>query len=270
MKIDYVRAQMASDSGLGSSYTSGSLHDKGNSTDSGTSVDSKSQYNNLNPRAREFLSLRDPPLTTMRQEITSTTQCSSSTEMDGQGKDGTDDLAAIFSSMAITQPGEPLAVSESRPLQPMKPTTSSSPAEATGMNVPRGLGPKSSVAAACGIAGQGSQGYQKFRLPPGLPIPSSSGFPISPVSYPPPIIVAPFAPFNMLPTRNFAPLPVPKPRRPDAGSQQAYEAYLEWRKANEPGYALECKQRQQRRAQRQHFPQSKTNAEGEPQLADKA
>ncbi|KAH8129659.1 hypothetical protein FP744_10008018 [Trichoderma asperellum] len=46
------------------------------------------------------------------------------------------------------------------------------------------------------------------------------------------------------------PHPVPKPRRPDPRSQQAYEAWIEWRKANQPGYAFECRQRQQRRAQR--------------------
>ncbi|KFH44754.1 hypothetical protein ACRE_044680 [Hapsidospora chrysogenum ATCC 11550] len=46
------------------------------------------------------------------------------------------------------------------------------------------------------------------------------------------------------------PRPVPKPRKPDPKSQQEYEAWIEWRKANEPGYALECKLRQQRRSQR--------------------
>ncbi|KAG5916651.1 hypothetical protein E4U42_007566 [Claviceps africana] len=46
------------------------------------------------------------------------------------------------------------------------------------------------------------------------------------------------------------PRPVPKPRTPDAKSQQEYEAWLEWRKAHEPGYAMACKARQQRRAQR--------------------
>lgn len=46
------------------------------------------------------------------------------------------------------------------------------------------------------------------------------------------------------------PLPVPKPRMPDSSDQQAYEAWIEWRKAHEPGYAMECKLRQQRRAQR--------------------
>lgn len=43
---------------------------------------------------------------------------------------------------------------------------------------------------------------------------------------------------------------VPKPRKPDPGDQLAYEAWIEWRKANEPGYAMECKMRQKRRAQR--------------------
>lgn len=44
--------------------------------------------------------------------------------------------------------------------------------------------------------------------------------------------------------------PVPKPRKPDTRDQQAYEAWIEWRKATEPGYAMECKNRQQRRARR--------------------
>ncbi|CZR43232.1 uncharacterized protein FPRO_07852 [Fusarium proliferatum ET1] len=44
--------------------------------------------------------------------------------------------------------------------------------------------------------------------------------------------------------------PVPKPTNPDPIQQQKYEEYIEWRKAHEPGYALACKGRQQRRAQR--------------------
>lgn len=43
---------------------------------------------------------------------------------------------------------------------------------------------------------------------------------------------------------------VPKPTLPNAGAQLAYEEWIEWRKANEPGYAVECKARQQRRSQR--------------------
>ncbi|KAF4584108.1 Tryptophan RNA-binding attenuator protein-like protein [Ophiocordyceps camponoti-floridani] len=48
------------------------------------------------------------------------------------------------------------------------------------------------------------------------------------------------------------PAPVPKPRVPNACDQQAYEAYIEQRKATEPGYAMECRLRQQRRAKRGH------------------
>ncbi|RGP68125.1 hypothetical protein FLONG3_8299 [Fusarium longipes] len=46
------------------------------------------------------------------------------------------------------------------------------------------------------------------------------------------------------------PPPVSKPMFPDPVQQQRYEEYIEWRKLNEPGYALACKTRQQRRAQR--------------------
>ncbi|KAK1979143.1 hypothetical protein LZ30DRAFT_751621 [Colletotrichum cereale] len=42
----------------------------------------------------------------------------------------------------------------------------------------------------------------------------------------------------------------PRPAPPDAFAQQNYEAYIEWRKANEPGYALKCKDRQAARASR--------------------
>ncbi|KAF3345203.1 hypothetical protein VdG2_06614 [Verticillium dahliae VDG2] len=41
---------------------------------------------------------------------------------------------------------------------------------------------------------------------------------------------------------------VAKPKDSNTRSQMEYEAHIEWRKANEPGYALKCKERQQRRA----------------------
>jgi hypothetical protein len=41
-----------------------------------------------------------------------------------------------------------------------------------------------------------------------------------------------------------------KPRDHDPLKQQQYEAYLEWRKMNEPGFAAQCKARQARRAAR--------------------
>jgi hypothetical protein len=43
-----------------------------------------------------------------------------------------------------------------------------------------------------------------------------------------------------------------KPRDNDPLKQQQYESYLEWRKANEPGFATSCKSRQARRFARQH------------------
>lgn len=46
------------------------------------------------------------------------------------------------------------------------------------------------------------------------------------------------------------PIPVPKPLMPNTQGQQAYEEYIERRKAMEPGYAIECRLRQQRRAKR--------------------
>lgn len=51
-------------------------------------------------------------------------------------------------------------------------------------------------------------------------------------------------------TTSTLPRRVPKPKHPNPGDQQAYEAWVEWRKATEPGYAMACKLRQQRRAQR--------------------
>ncbi|KAL2018008.1 hypothetical protein VTK56DRAFT_1388 [Thermocarpiscus australiensis] len=42
-----------------------------------------------------------------------------------------------------------------------------------------------------------------------------------------------------------------KPRDHDPVRQQMYEAYLEWRKANEPGYHMRCKMRQAQRVLRQ-------------------
>ncbi|KAK4153206.1 hypothetical protein C8A00DRAFT_15554 [Chaetomidium leptoderma] len=42
-----------------------------------------------------------------------------------------------------------------------------------------------------------------------------------------------------------------KPRDHDPVKQQMYEAYLEWRKVNEPGYHMKCKMRQANRVMRQ-------------------
>jgi hypothetical protein len=66
--------------------------------------------------------------------------------------------------------------------------------------------------------------------------------------------------------QNRHPQPVAKPRRPDPSNQQAYEAWIEWRKAHEPGYALECKLRQQRRSQRHVTAAPKPKIDEPPKL----
>jgi hypothetical protein len=55
-----------------------------------------------------------------------------------------------------------------------------------------------------------------------------------------------------------APAPPPffpvtkKPRDNDPWKQQQYEAFLEWRKMNEPGFHMAAKQRQANRILRRH------------------
>ena len=57
------------------------------------------------------------------------------------------------------------------------------------------------------------------------------------------------------PARPYFPVTT-KPRDRDPVKQQMYEAYLEWRKANEPGYHMKCKIRQAQRVVRQHQQQA--------------
>ncbi|UNI20567.1 hypothetical protein JDV02_006642 [Purpureocillium takamizusanense] len=78
-------------------------------------------------------------------------------------------------------------------------------------------------------------------------LPSRLQYPPLPVA-PQPAAYTPAPAFPRVPAGR--PVPVPKPQMPNAREQQAYEAYIEQRKAMEPGYAMECRQRQQRRAKR--------------------
>ncbi|KAK0388306.1 hypothetical protein NLU13_4551 [Sarocladium strictum] len=57
-------------------------------------------------------------------------------------------------------------------------------------------------------------------------------------------------PFGPPPRAYASRRPVRKPRSPNAMAQNDYEAWIEHQKATTPGYALECRLRQQRRAQR--------------------
>ncbi|KAG5983646.1 hypothetical protein E4U55_007634 [Claviceps digitariae] len=83
-------------------------------------------------------------------------------------------------------------------------------------------------------------------VPPLVPsVPCISGVPCLPVS----------CGTGSLPV---PPRPVPKPTIPDTKTQQEYEEWVEWRKTYEPGYAMACKVRQQRRAQRKTAQQQKS------------
>ncbi|KAL2148340.1 hypothetical protein VTH82DRAFT_2260 [Thermothelomyces myriococcoides] len=65
------------------------------------------------------------------------------------------------------------------------------------------------------------------------------------------------------PVRPYFPVTT-KPRDHDPVKQQLYEAYLEWRKANEPGYHMKCKMRQANRVMRQYQQQQNSTLVKDP------
>ncbi|VBB75053.1 Putative protein of unknown function [Podospora comata] len=89
---------------------------------------------------------------------------------------------------------------------------------------------------------------------PGLPIPE--------MAFQPPVAPIAMAPLPIVDPDGKGPRPVfpvtQKPRDHDPVKQQAYESYLEWRKANEPGYHMKCKMRQAHRVVRQYQQQAQT------------
>ncbi|KAK4452419.1 hypothetical protein QBC34DRAFT_398727 [Podospora aff. communis PSN243] len=94
-------------------------------------------------------------------------------------------------------------------------------------------------------------------LPLPGPIPTlrvNPGAGISPVGAPVPSGLVPCPPlFGSDCKINRPNFPVTqKPRDHDPVKQQQYEQYLEWRKANEPGYHMRCKMRQAQRVVRQY------------------
>lgn len=110
------------------------------------------------------------------------------------------------------------------------------------------------------------------QLPPPPPFPQPPPFPLPPQVFPlsqdltPQLLNQSLSrasqdylqqPFPPQPPNGHLPIQppthVPAPRKPrdfNPSQQQEYEAHIEWRKANEPGYALKCKERQARRSTR--------------------
>ncbi|QPH05135.1 hypothetical protein C2857_002714 [Epichloe festucae Fl1] len=241
------------------------------STDCGSTVD-HDKTNSLNPKAREFLSFSKASSnasTVHRRPMLSS--------CDFSAKDDTSDLA---------EPGAACAEADLRDgasyQSPVLPLVGCLPAlypnhfgahtflgrcPATN-RVPLGLVPitmdtckSSSIPTAGwpsappheGILQEAKGGHFQPSNPFLPPIPSIPGIPYLPMPRGtgglPDTAIGPVAPIP--------PRPVPKPKSPNPKTQQEYEAWVEWRKSNEPGYAMACKLRQQRRAQRRGTQQSK-------------
>ncbi|KAK5987256.1 hypothetical protein PT974_11380 [Cladobotryum mycophilum] len=245
------RVDTASEPCDGFNYGQIKSHKKEDTNDSGVCMEDHGKFKSLNPRAREFLSRDEFPTLKFRED----SAISGCSEPDFQP----------FSRMPLASKTE----------KPQAPLGSHLVATNTTMQLGFGYGPVPPIPLdgllSGGLLPITTDQLQCFGPAPTLtPLPTLTTQPVlQPIagnilSLPPtpilntvfplagpvnPCLVAPACP---LPVAGAASRPpaVPKPRRPDPSDQQAYEAWIEWRKANEPGYALECKLRQQRRAQR--------------------
>lgn len=235
------------------------------SHDSGVSVSRKSKPATLNPRAREFLSFDKPRSSTDEGVQPQGAQQLSVDELfDPATQNATihreDPVLTTYGLYPSTTINPPLDVPLSQILSGAFPGngqftsigTLPGPLPTAGILPPLNLGINPNASFIPNLVATSN-----FVSPGSLPQPFApvQGMPLGPFSAPPPAFVAPP---NVLPQT--APKQwynVPKPRKPDPQDQQTYEAWIEWRKANEPGYAIECKLRQQRRAQRRSATGSK-------------
>lgn len=271
-------------------------HEAEGSRSSGTADGEKPNSNCLNPKAREFLSFlfEDPILETRaaRRGFSVTRATSGSCESQESGRDITSER--VVTSAPYLTAGVPCFDPAPVVCSSMSPreNTASRPEVRPMSSLPYGLGSgyNNSLGLTFGSnARPVSDGLwgREFPLPEGwfrgaiihgsgkasstgpqlaestfctLPSRSQAKMP-----FPLPIL-----PGSMAQAQPFGrPAPVPKPKEPDAWGQQAYEAYIEQRKAMEPGYALECKMRQQRRAQR-GLTTNKTSLDSRRKVDDRA
>lgn len=244
-------------------------------TDSGFSVDEQVKFNTLNPRAREFLSF------TQRQD--------SEPERENQALFQTPfpvcppeaPIGQASGTVDGHLPSFPLLGSNPLPYEPISSSSPSPPSYGFNGIVPINIG---SVLAANALA-LGLNQLQGLGSTPALLTTPPEGLGHQPVLQPiasnmlalqpTPLTSSALALNNNADLGRVGPVcqfgsavvapgqpPVPKPRIPNPKNQQAYEAWIEWRKANEPGYAMECKLRQQRRAQR-HLPTKPKHQSGQ-------
>jgi len=147
-------------------------------------------------------------------------------------------LPSIFASNMSTMPGLPLGTYSRATLVPLP--VAAGPAHMTTSSgfgtFPGAILQHALPIMAPRVSGISGSDMASFT-PPILPVP---------VACPPPL----FGADRKINRPNF---PVTqKPRDHDPVKQQQYEAYLEWRKANEPGYHMRCKLRQAARVVRQN------------------
>jgi hypothetical protein len=274
--------QQSSDSGIGSLY-SDPLRNKDTSNDSGIRIDSDVLTHGLNPRAREFLSFkRSFPATPPSQGVINFPEDGLSNSMVlGQSETGNEDTVGNtvktasrnMDDVSIPPLQSGIGVNSTRGTSVPEVTTADTIEDDPGeFNYSSKISPPAKF----GFPGGACDPPVRDILPPGvlpglglggiLATPATFGNTPSLAMFGPllqqyPVASGPFMGTSAAPQMLFnsmlgggcfsaRPHPVPKPTNPDPIQQQQYEEYIEWRKANEPGYALACKGRQQRRAQR--------------------
>lgn len=252
----------ASDSALPNYRSNGPRRRQAESSeDSGIADVGIAKGHNLNPKAREFLSFVPGPEKAVEQHTLDPLLLASE-----GNQDSSKGVISGVGAWTAPQPANCAAPFQQMPLIYVMPPFSLEPMGALGQHqtpqIPPWLGASSNgPGLAANIAANFPPRLDDCLYPKGpqpTPIWSGGGNgqaqPIGPLCPMPPTQMEQFptpavqmGPPMGLPAR---PLPVPKPKLPNAGGQQAYEAYIEQRKAMEPGYAIECRLRQQRRAKR--------------------
>ncbi|KAF9781972.1 hypothetical protein IL306_012037 [Fusarium sp. DS 682] len=275
-----VTQQYSYDSGIGSLYSDPPAR-RGDSNDSGIHDDSDVLTYGLNPRAREFLSFkRGFPAEPQSQEVINFPDEGFLKSM-VSGQRSTRDELAIEKHVETgsRNPGMPLPVLQSdtslnstgNTSNPEISTADTNKQDTGEFNYSSKLLPVK-FGVPLGACDSSVRNILSPAVLPGLglggilPTPATFGSPPNPAMIEPLLqhysaAPGPFMGNSAVPQMLFNPIlgsgcfparphPVPKPTNPDPIQQQQYEEYIEWRKANEPGYALACKGRQQRRAQR--------------------
>ncbi|KND89601.1 hypothetical protein TOPH_05623 [Tolypocladium ophioglossoides CBS 100239] len=268
------RDKTASDYAVSYRPAANSSHRAERSKDSGTSDYSRDRFNSLNPKAREFLSFKPDESGDAEQSKKRGLAASSCEDLNGGGggdagsptdmwsgagfeaRDGAGFEArdgAGFEARDGAAPYEPVPVVYG-PVPPPFPDMASLMLVQPGFGLANILGspvnavpcPPNWLSGANILPRPSLGGSSPYHAagPALQSLPARFHPPAPPMTVQPLPVSAPQA------SAFGRPAPVPKPKVPNAWDQQAYEAYIEQRKAMEPGYAMECRLRQQRRARR--------------------